>query len=84
MVILLLTRLLTNFSLPQVSDMLNFIQFMEACLSSVVFIGATILFLLSCERRLKRMKALQGFEDQVVLDAVDEIESLSAGLSRKI
>ena len=144
-------RMAVQFNLPALSDLLAFIQFFEAGLSSIVFIGAAMIFLVSCETRIKRMKALraihelrsmahivdmhqltkdpdryffgatttdsspkrlftafelgryldycsetlsliskisalyvQNFEDQVVLDAVDEIEALTAGLSRKI
>jgi hypothetical protein len=133
----------------QLSDFTNFIQSLEASISSVVFIGAAILFLVSCENRIKRSRALkaihelralahiidmhqltkdpesyfapqqppsvkrpmtsfelnryldycsealaliskiaalyvQGFEDPVLLDAVDDMEDLTAGFSRKI
>ena len=124
---------------------------LEAGISALVFIGAAILFLLSCETRLKRIRALeaihelramahivdmhqltkdpdmllngpgptasspkrtmdrfelgryldycsealallskiaalyvQGFADPVLLNAVDEVENLTAGFSRKI
>jgi hypothetical protein len=127
----------------------NFIQALEASISSVVFIGAAILFFLSWENRIKRRRALkavhelralahiidmhqltkdpesyfaaaagatprrrmspfelnryldycsetlalvskiaalyvQDFQDPVLLDAVDDIEDLVAGFSRKI
>ena len=133
----------------QLSDYTNFIQALEASISSVVFIAAAILFLLTWENRIKRHRVLkamhelralahiidmhqltkdpesyfspqrasllrramtpfelnryldycsealaliskiaalyvQGFEDPVLLDAVDDMEDLTAGFSRKI
>jgi hypothetical protein len=132
-------------------DYSNFIQALEASISSVVFIGAATLFLVSCENRIKRSRALhaihelramahivdmhqltkdpesyfarsqpaaapakramtpfelnryldycseslaliskiaalyvQGYQDPVLLDAVDDMEDLTAGFSRKI
>ena len=129
----------------------DFVQALEASISSTVFIGAAILFLVSWENRLKRDRALkavhelralahivdmhqltkdpesyfkpqasassplrremtpfelnryldycseslaliskiaaiyvQGFQDPVLLDAVDDVEDLTAGFSRKI
>jgi len=129
----------------------NSIQALEATISSVVFIGAAILFLVSWENRIKRKRALeaihelramahivdmhqltkdpescfgaglsqvqaprrlmtpfelnryldyasealaliskiaalyvQGFQDTVLLDAVDDVEDLTSGFSRKI
>ena len=133
----------------QFSDYTNFIQALESSISSVVFIGAAILFLVTWENRIKRRRALkaihelralahiidmhqltkdpesyfapqqtttvrramtpfelnryldycsealaliskiaalyvQGFQDPVLLDAVDDMEDLTAGFSRKI
>ena len=131
-------------------DYTNFIQALEASISSVVFIGAAILFFVSWENRIKRRRALsalhelralahivdmhqltkdpesyfspaktsgsakkrmspfelnryldycseslaliskiaalyiQELQDPVLLDAVDDMEDLTAGLSRKI
>jgi len=130
-------------------DYTNFIQAFEASISSVVFIGAAILFFVSWENRIKRSRAIkavhelralahivdmhqltkdpesyfapphttvstrrmtpfelnryldycseslaliskiaalyvQGFQDPVLLDAVDDVEDLTAGFSRKI
>ncbi len=133
------------------SEYTNFVQALEASISSVVFIGAAILFLVSWENRIKRNRALaaihelramahivdmhqltkdpescfgpglssapaprrqmtpfelnryldyasealaliskiaalyvQGFQDTVLLDAVDDVEDLTSGFSRKI
>src|SRR3989442_2155656 len=133
----------------QFNDYTNFIQALEASISSVVFIGAAILFLVTWENRIKQRRALkaihelralahiidmhqltkdpesyfapqqtttlkramtpfelnryldycsealaliskiaalyvQGFQDPVLLDAVDDMEDLTAGFSRKI
>src|SRR5437879_8552760 len=135
----------------QFNDYTNFIQALEASISSVVFIGAAILFFVSWENRIKRRRALkaihelralahivdmhqltkdpesyfapagktaspakramtpfelnryldycsellaliskiaalyvQDFQDPVLLDAVDDVEDLTAGFSRKI
>ncbi len=135
----------------QFNDFTNTVQALDSSISSVVFIGAAILFLLSWENRIKRNRALkaihelralahiidmhqltkdpesyfgraqhtarhrkrdmtpfelnryldycsdglaliskiaalyvQGFQDPVLLDAVDDVEDLTAGFSRKI
>jgi hypothetical protein len=133
------------------TEFVNFIQALDSGISSLVYIGAAILFLVTWETRIKRARALraihelramahivdmhqltkdperafnvgsdtasspkrvltpfelsryldycsealaliskiaalyvQGFEDSVVLDAVDDMEDLTAGISRKI
>ena len=135
----------------QFNEFTNFIQAVEASISSIVFVGAAIIFLVSWEHRIKRNRALraihelralahivdmhqltkdpessyspsgsnptpskrtmspfelnryldycsetlaliskiaalyvQGFQDPVLLDAVDDVEDLTAGFSRKI
>ena len=135
----------------QLTEYTNFVQALEASISSIVFIGAAVLFLISWENRIKRSRALkavhelralahivdmhqltkdpetfftatpvdtvivrrqmtpfelnryldycsetlaliskiaaiyvQEFDDPVLLDAVDDIEDLTAGFSRKI
>jgi hypothetical protein len=148
-IIVLLGGLLTQVRQFQFNDFTNSVQGIDASISSVVFIGAAILFLVSWENRIKRSRALkalhelrslahiidmhqltkdpenavngrafrpgkpaltpfelnryldycsdglaliskiaalyvQGFQDPVLLDAVDDIEDLTAGFSRKI
>lgn len=147
-IIALLIGMLLHIRRFQLGDYSNFIQSLESSISSVVFIGAAILFLMSWENRIKRNRALnaihelralahiidmhqltkhpescfaqrpappkreltpfelnryldycsealaliskiaalyvQGFQDTVLLDAVDDVEDLTAGLSRKI
>lgn len=147
-IIALLTGMLLHIHQFRFDDYTNFIQALESSISSVVFIGAAILFFVSWENRIKRGRALkaihelramahiidmhqltkhpescfaqrpqtskrmltpfelnryldycsealaliskiaalyvQGFQDTVLLDAVDDVEDLTAGLSRKI
>lgn len=149
-IVALLIIMLIHIRQYRFDDYTNFIQALDASISSVVFIGAAILFLVSWENRIKRRRALkaihelralahivdmhqltkdpesyftptqqttitkrrmtpfelnryldycgeclaliskiaalyvQGFEDPVVLDAVDDVEDLTAGFSRKI
>lgn len=146
----LLAGLLFHIKNFQFSDFTNSVQALDASISSVVFIGAAVLFLVSWENRIKRNRALkaihelralahivdmhqltkdpesafrnvptesrskrtltpfelgryldycsdaqaliskiaalyvQGFQDPVLLDAVDDMEDLTNGLSRKI
>ena len=147
-IIALLTGMLLHIRQFRLDDYTDFIQSLEASISSVVFVGATILFFVSWENRIKRSRALkaihelralahivdmhqltkhpescfarppatpkraltpfelnryldycseslaliskiaalyvQDFQDPVLLDAVDDVEDLTAGLSRKI
>ena len=149
-IVALLTLMVTHIHQFQFTDYTNSIQAFEASISSVVFIGAAILFFVSWENRIKRRRALkavhelralahivdmhqltkdpesyfapqdpagskkrsmtpfelnryldycseslaliskiaalyvQGFEDPILLNAVDDVEDLTAGFSRKI
>jgi hypothetical protein len=150
-IVALLGLMLHHIPQFRFDDYTNFIQALDASISSVVFIGAAILFLVSWENRIKRNRALkavhelralahivdmhqltkdpessyalprpagapqkreltpfelnryldycseslaliskiaalyvQGFQDTVLLDAVDDVEDLTAGFSRKI
>ncbi len=150
-VLAILELMLLNLNQFWVKDFLSFIQMLDSSLSSLVFIGATILFFITWEKRIKRTRALeaihelramahivdmhqltkdpdryllrgpdtasspkrsmtpfelnryldycsealaliskiaalhvQGFQDEVVLEAVDDVEDLTASLSRKI
>ena len=148
-VVALLLTLLFHIREFRFDDFTNSVQALDASISSVVFVGAAILFFLSWETRIKRNRALkaihelralahiidmhqltkdpestirpgharkskrqlnsfelnryldycsdamaliskiaalyvQGFQDPVLLDAVDDVEDLTAGFSRKI
>ena len=150
LIIAVLVELLVHIHQFQFNDFTNSVQALDASISSVVFIGAAILFFVSWENRIKRSRALkaihelralahiidmhqltkdpesafsattkpsglkrvmtpflltryldycsdamaliskiaalyvQGFQDPVLLDAVDDMEDLTAGFSRKI
>src|SRR5207245_44978 len=47
----------------QFNDYTNFIQAFEASISSIVFIGAASLFLISWENRIKRRRALKAIHE---------------------
>ena len=144
---LLILSLLNHVRRVQFDDFTSAVQALEASISSVVFIGAAIVFLVSWENRIKRDRALkaihelramahivdmhqltkdpesvlnpnpsakrqmtpfelnryldycgdslaliskiaalyvQEFQDSVLLSAVDEVEELTSGFSRKI
>jgi len=150
-IVALAVTMVFNIREYRLSEYTNFVQALEATISSVVFIGAAILFLVSWENRIKRNRALaaihelramahivdmhqltkdpescfgpglasvstqrrpmtpfelnryldyasealaliskiaalyvQGFQDTVLLDAVDDVEDLTSGFSRKI
>lgn len=150
-ILALLAGMVLHIRQFQFSEYTNFIQALEASISSVVFIGAAIIFMVSWENRIKRRRALsaihelralahiidmhqltkdpesyfnpskasttparrsmtpfelnryldycsealaliskiaalyvQNFQDPVLLDAVDDMEDLTAGFSRKI
>jgi hypothetical protein len=148
-IIALVLMVLVNIHRFELNDFTNTMQGVDASISSVVFIGAAILFLISSENRIKRRRALkaihelralahivdmhqltkdpetalrgqptgthkrvmtpfeltryldycgdamaliskiaalhvQEFQDPVLLDAVDDVEDLTAGFSRKI
>lgn len=150
-IVAVIVWLVLQLRVPEMRDTINFTQFIEACLSAIAFIGASIFFLVTYEARVKRQRVLramnslramahivdmhqltkdpdryllnatvtesspkremsafelgryfdycrdalalisklaalqvEGFDDEVVLRAVDEIETLALGLSTKI
>jgi hypothetical protein len=149
-IIALLILLVKHIRSFQFDDFINSMQGLDASISSVVFVGAAILFFIGWENRIKRNRALkaihelralahivdmhqlakdpesamrgasmrsssrrvmtpfeltryldycsdamaliskiaalyaQGFQDPILLDAVDDVEDLTAGFSRKI
>jgi len=150
-IVAILVGLLIQIRQFQMGDFSSFVQALESSIGTVVFIGAGILFLMTCENRIKRGRALkavhelralahivdmhqltkdpenyfgrgrrpvsppkremtpfelnryldycsdalalvskiaalyiQDFQDTVLLDAVDDVEDLTSGLSRKI
>jgi hypothetical protein len=148
-IVALLSGMVLSIHQFQFNDYTNSIQALDASISSTVFVGAAILFLVNWETRIKRNRALkaihelralahivdmhqltkdpesyfspqqhtavrramtpfelnryldccsdalaliskiaalyvQGFQDPALLDAVDDVEDLTAGFSRKI
>jgi hypothetical protein len=149
-IIALVLELVIHIRQFNFDDFTNSVQALDSGIGSVVFIGAAILFLVSCENRIKRRRALhaihelralahiidmhqltkdpesamrpstttplqkrrmssfelsryldycsdamaliskiaalyvQNFQDPILLDAVDDVEDLTAGFSRKI
>jgi hypothetical protein len=150
-IVILLVFLVAHVRQFDFKDFTNSVQALDSSISSVVFVGAAILFFLGWEHRIKRDRALkaihelralahivdmhqltkdpegyfghgqsaspprrrpmtpfelnryldycsdalaliskiaalyvQGFQDPVLLDAVDDVEDLTAGFSRKI
>ena len=148
-IILLVAFLVAHVQQFKFDDFTNSVQALDSSISSVVFVGAAILFFLNWEHRIKRNRALkaihelralahivdmhqltkdpesyagqhanprhkramtpfqlnryldycsdalaliskiaalyvQNFQDPVLLDAVDDVEDLTAGFSRKI
>jgi hypothetical protein len=62
-------------------DLTDFIQVLEAGINDVVLIGAAVFFLVTVEGAAVYIR---DFQDPVVLAAVNEVEDLTNGLSRKI
>ena len=58
----------------RLGDYGNFIQALDASISSVVFIGAAILFLLSWENRIKRHRALRALHELRALAHIVEAD----------
>jgi hypothetical protein len=150
-IVAIIVGFLLKMRIPEMRDMVTFIQFLEAALSAIAFIGASIFFLITYETRVKRNRLLrdlhqlrslahivdmhqltkdpdryllkatftesspkrtmtmfelgryldyccdalaliskvaalyvQGFQDDGVLEAVDDIEDLTSGLTGKI
>ena len=150
-IVALFLYILLSYRELQVRELSSFLQALDAGISSIVYIGAAIIFLVSWETRIKRDRALgalhelramahivdmhqltkdperafrigmntasspkhlltpfelsryldycsealsliskiaalyvQGFQDAVVLDSVDDLEDLTIGMSRKI
>src|SRR6266571_237073 len=62
-IIALVLLMLVRIHQFQFNDYTNFIQALEASISSVVFIGAAILFFVSWENRIKRRRALKPIHE---------------------
>src|SRR5216117_491248 len=76
-IIALATLMLVNIHQFQFNDYTNFIQALEASISSVVFIGSAILFLVTWENRIKRRRALKAIHELRALAHIIDMHQLT-------
>src|SRR6266446_6361294 len=76
-IIALATLMLVNIHQFRFDDYTNFIQALEASISSVVFIGAAILFLVTWENRIKRRRALKALHELRSLAHIIDMHQLT-------
>lgn len=65
-------------------DMVNFVQFLEAAIGGLVFIGAAILFLISLEARLKRARALDAIRELRAIAHIVDMHQLTKDPERLV
>ena len=65
-------------------DMANFVQFLEAAIGGLVFIGAAILYLVSLENRLKRARALNAIRELRAIAHIVDMHQLTKDPERLI
>lgn len=58
-------------------DLLNFVQFLEAAIGGIVFIGAAILYLVNLESRLKLARALDAIRELRALAHIVDMHQLT-------
>lgn len=58
-------------------DLVNFVQFLEAAISGLVFIGAAILFLVGLEVRIKRARALNAIRELRAIAHIVDMHQLT-------
>lgn len=76
-ILALLAGLIVKIRQFQFNDYTNFIQALEATISSVVFVGAAILFLVSWENRIKRSRALKAIHELRALAHIVDLHQLT-------
>jgi len=76
-IIALLAGLLIHIRQFQFDDYANSIQALEASISSVVFIGAAILFFVSWENRIKRRRALKAIHELRAMAHIVDMHQLT-------
>jgi hypothetical protein len=62
-IVALIFGFFSRMRLPEMRDMVNFTQFLEAALSAVGILGATIFFLVTYEARVKRQRILRAIHE---------------------
>lgn len=65
-------------------DLTNFVQFLEAAISGLVFIGAAILFLISLEVRIKRARALKAIRELRAIAHIVDMHQLTKDPERLV
>ncbi len=65
-------------------DLVNFVQFLEAAIGGLVFIGAAILFLVSLENRLKRARALNAIRELRAIAHIVDMHQLTKDPERLV
>ena len=65
-------------------DLVNFVQFLEAAIGGLVFIGAAILFLVSLEDRLKRARALNAIRELRAIAHIVDMHQLTKDPERLV
>src|SRR4051812_23976953 len=76
-IIALLILMLIHIPQFQFNDYTNFIQALDSSISSVVFIGAAMLFFLSWETRIKRRRAMKAVHELRALAHIVDMHQLT-------
>lgn len=76
-IVALLAGLLVQIRHFQLDEYTNSVQALEASISSVVFIGAAMIFLVSWEHRIKRNRALKAIHELRALAHIVDMHQLT-------
>lgn len=69
--------LLASLDLPDMKELVDFIQVLEAGLSAMFFIGASVLFLTTWESRIKRSRALSAIHELRAMAHIVDMHQLT-------
>lgn len=82
-IIISLVSILTNLSMPRGGfDAVGFVQLSEAGMNILILVGATILFLITVETRIKRARALKAIHELRALAHVIDMHQLTKSPDR--
>lgn len=81
---LIVTIMSARHSNQLLDDLTNFVQFLEAAISGLVFIGAAILFLISLEVRMKRARALKAIRELRAIAHIVDMHQLTKDPERLV
>ena len=76
-IIAIIAGFLRKMSMPEMRDMVTFTQFLEAALSAIAFIGASIFFLITYENRVKRNRLLRDLHQLRSLAHIVDMHQLT-------